>query len=99
MDEILVDRREVVAMAEHVDQLLAHAHQRGGPGRRQIEPAKQFLTARLRSGMDLGNSCVGRPLPPSGDSCLQASRIGAETFSQRFEEGDARSCGQFAVAA
>ena len=39
--------REVVAVVQRVDQLLAHAHQRGGAAGREIEPAEQLLPARL----------------------------------------------------
>ena len=40
MHEIVVDRGEVVAMAERVHELLAHAHERHGAAGREIEPAK-----------------------------------------------------------
>ena len=81
MDEIVVDRGEIVAVAEHVDQLLAHAHQRGGAAGREIEPAEQFLPARLGGGMQLGGGCVGRLFAPGGDRAFHARRIGAEAFA------------------
>ena len=81
MDEIVVDRGEIVAVVEHVHQLLAHAHQRGGAARRQIEPAEQLLPARLGGGMHFGGGCVGRLLAPGGDRRLHAGRIGAEALA------------------
>ena len=51
MHEIVVDRGEIVAVVEHVHQLLAHMHQRDGAAGREIEPAEQFLPARLGGGM------------------------------------------------
>ena len=47
VDEVVVDACEVVAAIERVEQLLAHAHQRGGAARREIEPPEQLLAARL----------------------------------------------------
>ena len=47
VDEIAVDDREIVAVAMRVEQLLAHAHQRRGAAGREVEPAQQFLPARL----------------------------------------------------
>ena len=48
MHEVGIDRLEILAVIERIEQLLAHAHQRGGAARREIEPAQQFLPARPR---------------------------------------------------
>ena len=73
--------------------------ERDGAARRQIEPAEQFLPARLGSPMNFGGGCVAGPLAPGGDGGLHARRIGTETFAQRLEKGDARSGGELVVAA
>ena len=99
MDEIVVDRRQVRALAEHVQQLLTHTHQQAGAARRKIETAKQFLTARLRRRMDAGGSFVDGLGLPRRDGFFHAGWVGAEALRQRLEEGDARADGQFAVTA
>ena len=53
MDEIGVDDGESSRLIHGVEQLLAHAHQRGGAAGREIEPAEQLLPARLGCGMQL----------------------------------------------
>ena len=73
MHEIVVDRGEILAMIEHVEQLLAHAHQRDGAAGREIEPAEQFLPARLGGGVHFGGGLVGRLVAPGGDGpCMRA---------------------------
>ena len=99
MDEVVVDGPEVVlAMGEHVEQLLAHAHQRDGAAGREIEPAEQLLPARLGGRMHLGCGLVGRIVAPGGNRRLQAGRVGPEALRQRLEEGDARAGREFRVA-
>ena len=64
MDEIGVDHRKVAAVRHRIEQLLAHAHQRRGAAGREIEPAEQFLPARLGGLMDLGCGLVVRLVLP-----------------------------------
>ena len=99
MDEIVVDRGEIVAVAQHVDQLLAHAHQRGRAARRQVKPAEQLLPARLGGSVHFRRGFVIRLRAPGGDRRFHARGIGAEALSQRLEEGNARAGGQLAIAA
>ena len=74
MHEVGIDRLEIVAVIERVEQLLAHAHQRGGAAGREIEPAQQLLPARLGGGMDFGGGLVrGRGLP-GGDGGIEPRR-------------------------
>ena len=73
VDEILVDRGEVVAMVHRIEQLLAHAHQRGGAAGRQIEPAQQLLPARLGRAMDLGRGGIGGRALPGRDRGIRAA--------------------------
>ena len=74
MHEVGVDRLEIVAVIERVEQLLAHAHQRGGAAGREIEPAQQLLPARLGGGMDFSGGLVrGRRLP-GGDGGVEPRR-------------------------
>ena len=47
MKKVAVDHLEVVAMIHGVEQLLAHADQRGGAVGRQIEPPEKLEPPRL----------------------------------------------------
>ena len=85
-------------MIERVHQLFAHAHQRGGTARREIEPAKQLLPPRLGGGMNFGRGQVRRIRPPGLDRLLHARGIGSETLRQGFEERDARARREFGIA-
>ncbi len=96
--EIGVDRREVVAMCQRIEQLLAHGDQRLGAARREIEPAQQFLTARLGGGMQLGRGGIVRLRPPGLDRRLDAGIVRPESGRQRLEEGDPRPGGQIGIA-
>ena len=97
MDEIVVDNREIVAMIHGVEQLLAHAHQRRGTARSEIEPAKQFEPPRFAGGVKIGRGCVRRRLPPGGNGAIDPRLIVTEGSGQRFEEGDARPGCQLGV--
>ena len=96
MDEIGIDRLEVVAVVERIEQLLAHAHQRGGAAGREIEPAQQLLPARFGGGVNFGGGLVGRRGLPGRDGGIEPLAIGAEAVGQRLEKGDARAGGQLA---
>ena len=54
MSKIVVDHGKVVAMIHGVEQLRAHANERGGAARSKIEPAKKLEPARLADVMKLG---------------------------------------------
>ena len=97
MDEVGVHRREIVAVIERVQQLLAHADQRRGAARREIEAAEQLLPARFGGGVDLGRGLVGGRRLPGGNGGVEPRPVGAEPVRQRLEEGDARADRQFAV--
>jgi hypothetical protein len=99
MHEIFVERLQVVAARQHVEQLLAHAHERGGAAWREIKPAEKLLPPRLGGSVHLSGRLIGRLLAPSGDRALHAYGIGAEALRQRFKEGDARAGAQFGIAA
>ena len=99
MDEIVVDRPQLGALAENIQQLLTHTHQHGGAAGREIEASEQLLTARFRRGVNAGGGLVAGLLLPGGDGLFQPDRVCAETLRQRFEEGDARSDGQLRVTA
>ncbi len=99
MDEIIVDRGEIVALDERVQQLLAHMHQRHGAAGRQIEPAEQFLPARLGSGVHGGGGGVALVFPPGRDGGFQPRVVRPEALGERLEERDARPSGKFGVAA
>ncbi len=97
MDEIGIDRLEVVAVVERIEKLLAHAHQRGGAARREIEPAQQLLPARFGGGVNLGGGLVGRRGLPGGDGGVEPLAVRAEAVGQRLEKGDARPGRQLGV--
>src|SRR5215472_13189192 len=99
MDEGRIDGGEIVAAPDHVEQLLAHAHKRGGTARRQVEAAEQLLTARLRGEVQLEGGFLGGALLPGGGGGAEARMIGAEILRQRLEESDARAGGQLRVLA
>ena len=94
MHEIGIDRGKIVAMIHGVDQLLAHFHERGGAAGREIEPAEQFLPARLGREMDFGDGLVIGIALPGRDRVLQPRLVRAEAVGQRLEEGDARPGGE-----
>jgi len=100
MDEISIDGGQILLpTVEGIHELLAHAHQCGGAGRREIKPAKQLLSSWLRSGMDFGGGCVRGIRLPGGNRLLHARGIRAETLGQRFEKSDARTRRERGIAA
>ena len=88
MDEVGVDGREVGPFAEHVEQLLAHAHQRGGAARREVEAAEQLLPARLGGVMQAGGRLRIGSTGVVGKRALDRGHVGAEALQQQFEEDD-----------
>ena len=50
---VFIDRGQVVAVGQHVDQLLAHTHQRGGAAGREIEAPDELLATRLGGRMQI----------------------------------------------
>ena len=84
-------------MSHGVDELLAHAHQRGGAARREIEAAEELEPPRLGHAMHLRRRGVGRRREPGGDRGVEPRVIGAEPGRQRLEKGDARAGGQLGV--
>ena len=97
MDEIGVDHRQIVAMIHGVEQLLAHAHQRGGAAGREIEPAEQLEPPRFGDAMQLGCVRGRRRFAPRCDSGVDPRPIMAENARQRLEEGDTRADGQLRI--
>ena len=67
MDEIGVHHRKIAAVRHRIEQLLAHPHQRRGAAGRKIEPAQQFLPARLGRLMHFGCGRVVRIGLPGRD--------------------------------
>ena len=99
MNEIAVDHGELVAPMVHgVEELLAHAHQRRGAARREIEPAEQLEPPWLAGRVKIGRHLVGRRFPPCGDSAIDAGAVRAEGGGERLEESNARAGGQVGVA-
>ena len=98
VDEIVVDDREIVAVNDGVEELLAHAHQRRGAARREIEAPQQLKPARLRRAVDFGGGIVGRGLAPFGDRGFELLVVRPVAARQRLEEGDARAGLELAVA-
>ena len=98
MDEIVVDDREVVAVDDGVEELLAHAHQRDGAAGREIEAAQQLQPARLGGAVNLGRGIVGRGRAPVVDGGFELLVVGPVAARQRLEEGDAGAGLELAVA-
>ena len=90
--------REIVAAIHGVEQLLAHAHQRRGATRREIEPAQQFQPARLGGAVHFGARPRRRIVAPGLTAALESLPVRAERVRQRLEESDARSGGELAIA-
>jgi hypothetical protein len=80
-----------------VEELFAHAHQRGGAAGREIEPAEKLEPARLTGEMQFASRGSGRRLPPGGDRRVDTAAVVAEGSRQRLEEGDARPGRQFRI--
>ena len=97
MHEILIDRRQVVAVHHRVHELLAHRNERRGAARREIEPAEKFLPARLGGEMQFGRGLVRALARPGIDGGIDAARGRPRSGRQRLEERDARAGGQFVV--
>jgi hypothetical protein len=98
VNEVIIDDAEIVAVIHRVEQLLAHVHQRSGTSGREIEAPKQLQPPRLAADMKRGGGLVRRRLTPSGDRALDGRPVVTEGPGQGFEEGDARSGGQFGIA-
>ena len=98
MNEVVVDDREIVAMVHGVDQLLAHAHQRRRPTRREIEAPEELEPPRLGCVMDLGRGRVGGRVEPGRGRRAEPGTVGPEPARQRLEEGNAGARGQLAIA-
>ena len=91
MDEVVIDDAEIVAAIHGVEELLAHAHERGCAAGREIQPADQFQPSRLGGFMKLGRVVLGRRVAPGRDRRVDSGAIVAEGGRQRLEERDARS--------
>ena len=98
MNEIVVDLGQIVAVVHGVEQLLAHAHQRGGAAGREIEPAEQFEPPRLAGLLQLGGVVGARRGPPGRDGAVDAGAIVTERGGERLEKGDARPGRELGIA-
>ena len=90
MHEIGINRDKIVAVIHRVDQLLAHFHERRGAAGREIEPAEQFLPARLGRKMDFGDGLVIGVALPGRDRGFQPCLVRPKAVGQGLEESDAR---------
>ena len=73
--------REILAVIDRIEQLLAHAHQRGGAAGRKIEAAQQLLPARLGGVVHLGRGLVGRRGLPGLDGGVELAPCPARSGS------------------
>jgi hypothetical protein len=89
-----IDGGKVPAVVERLEQLHAHAHQRGGAARGEVEPANEFLPPRLGGAVQVGRGCLRARRTPSLDRGFDPRRIRTELARQRLEEGNARTRGQ-----
>ena len=86
MLEIAVDRGEPSVLAEGVDEVGAHRHQRARAAGGAIEAAEQFLPARLGSVVDLARRRFAPRRAPPGDCVLNPLPVGSEVVRERTEE-------------
>ena len=98
MDEVPVDRHEILAVIHGVHQLLAHAHQCGGAARCEIEATEQFEPLGFAGAMQRGRGFGRRRLLPGGDRGVNAGAIMTKRRFQRLKKCDARSDRQRRVA-
>src|SRR5215470_589660 len=95
--EVVVDDFEIAAAVERIEQMLAHAHQCGGAAGREIQPAQEFLPARLGRLMNPRRGVIGWIGAPHRDGGVELAMIGTEATRQRLEERDARPRGQLGI--
>ena len=87
MDEIGIDRLEVFAVTDRIEQLFAHAHQCAGGAGGKIEPPQQLLAAGFSRGMNLRGRTVGR-LRANGVDFLTAPDTYYDDLPRRVGEID-----------
>ncbi len=88
MDEIAIDRRQVAAPRQRVEQVLAHLHELAGGAGRQIDAANEFLPPRLGGFQHLVGGLVGGLAAIGGAGARKPRAIGTEALGERLEEGD-----------
>ena len=59
MHDVAVERAELAAALQEVEQVGAHLHQLAGAARRAVEPAKQLLPPRLRGKVQVAGGFSG----------------------------------------
>jgi len=96
--EVGVDGREIVAMLERAEHLLAHGDQRLGAAGRQVEPAQQLLTTRFGGRMYFRRSGIARPRAPSLNRRVEPGIVRPEPGRKRLKECDPRAGGHVGVA-
>ena len=89
MHEIVVNRREVAPPFKRFDQMPPHRDEGLGSAGREVEPADQFLPARLGRFVQHGRRVIGLVLGVSLTGFGEPLAVGPVGPRQRLEEGDA----------
>ena len=89
MHQVAVDDRQLGPRLERRDQVAAHLHKALRARRREIEPAEEFLTARLGGEVKLLRGLLAGGVAVGDDGALEPVLVLPEAVHQRLEEGDA----------
>ena len=86
VEEIAIEHGKAAVVAHRLDEIGAHGDQRRRPAGRPVQPAKQFLAARLRGVVDFRRGGLAAGHAPARHRALDPGAVGAEIFRQRAEE-------------
>jgi len=84
--DVAVERGEVLVAVHQAKQIGAQRHQFAGAARRAVQPADQFLPARLGSKMQVAGVIVGRLRAPGLDRLGKPFPVRTVIADQGFEE-------------
>ena len=88
MDDVAVERGEVLFVLGGAEQIGAHRHQFAGAAGRPVQPADQFLPPRLGGEMQIAGVVVARLRAPGLDGMGQLLAVRAVIARQGVEEGE-----------
>ena len=86
MDDVAVERGEVLFVLDGAEQIGAHRHQLAGAAGRPVQPANQFLPPWLGGEMQIAGVGIVRLCAPALDRLRKPLAVGTEIAGQTFEE-------------